>query len=236
MLKYQTIANAIEKYIEDNQLQQGSKLPNLETLMNQFGVSKSTITKSLDLLERKGVVFQVRGSGIFVRRHKRKGYISLLSNQGFKKDLEDCNITAKAVELEVKKPTPEVAKNLNMNLDDNIYYVKRIRYINQKPLCLEESYYNKSIIMYLNKEIVTESIFNYITEGLGLRIGFSDSYLHVGKLNEEEAGYLNLENGSPKLCVESIFHLTNGQPFNFSKVTYNYEQSQFFIQTNSHFL
>lgn len=181
-------------------------------------------------------MFQVRGSGIFVRRHKRKGYISLLSNQGFKKDLEDCNITARVVELEVKKPTPEVAKNLNMNLDDDIYYVKRIRYINQKPLCLEESYYNKSIITYLNKEIVTESIFNYITEGLGLRVGFADSYIHVGKLNKEEAGYLDLENGSPKLYVEGIFHLTNGQPFNFSKFTYNYEQSQFFIQTNSHFL
>ncbi|MED1022690.1 UTRA domain-containing protein [Bacillus mycoides] len=108
--------------------------------------------------------------------------------------------------------------------------------LTQLSSCLEESYYNKSIITYLNKEIVTESIFNYITEGLGLRVGFADSYIHVGKLNKEEAGYLDLENGSPKLYDEGIFHLTNGQPFNFSKVTYNYEQSQFFIQTNSHFL
>ena len=79
MLKYQQIATEIEKYIEDNALQQGDKLPVLEALMAQFEVSKSTITKSLDLLEKKGVIFQVRGSGIFVRRLKRKGYISLLT-------------------------------------------------------------------------------------------------------------------------------------------------------------
>ena len=85
MLKYQQIASDIEKYIVTHELQQGDKLPVLETLMNQFAVSKSTIIKSLDLLERKGIVYQVRGSGIFVRRHRRKGYISLLSNQGFKK-------------------------------------------------------------------------------------------------------------------------------------------------------
>ncbi|KKB74057.1 MULTISPECIES: GntR family transcriptional regulator [Bacillus] len=234
MLKYQQIAAEIEKYMEDHNLQQGDKLPVLETLMAQFEVSKSTITKSLDLLEKKGVIFQVRGSGIFVRRHKRKGYISLLSNQGFKKDLEDFNVTSKVIELDVRKPTKEAAENLNIGLDDDIYYVKRVRYINGQTLCFEESYYNKSIITYLNKEIVSDSIFNYIREGLGLKIGFSDLFLHVGQLNEEEARYLGLKTGLPKLYVESIFHLTNGQPFDFSRISYNYEQSQFVIQANSY--
>ncbi|MCR6112575.1 GntR family transcriptional regulator [Bacillus sp. A301a_S52] len=236
MLKYQQIATEIEKYIEDHALQQGDKLPVLEKLMAQFDVSKSTITKSLDLLEKKGVVFQVRGSGIFVRRHKRKGYISLLSNQGFKKDLEDFTITTEVIELKVIKPSEEVSLNLNIKADDDVYSVKRVRYINGETLCLEESYYNKAIITYLNKEIVSESIFHYIREGLGLKVGFSDLYLHVGILTEEEAGYLGLKQGMPKLYVETIFHLTNGQPFDFSKITYNYEQSQFVIQADSHFL
>lgn len=236
MLKYQQIATEIEKDIEENALQQGDKLPVLEALMSRFEVSKSTITKSLDLLEKKGIVFQVRGSGIFVRRHKRKGYISLLSNQGFKKSLEDFQITSEVIELDVRKPTKEAALNLNMELDDDVYYVKRVRYIYGLTLCLEESYFNKSIITYLNNEIVSESIFNYLTEGLGLKIGFADTFLHVNKLTDEEAKYLGLKKGDPKLYVESVFHLTNGQPFDFSKVTYNYEQSQFFIQTSSHFL
>jgi GntR family transcriptional regulator, transcriptional regulator of bglA len=236
MLKYQQIAFEIEKYIEDNSLQQGDKLPVLETLMTQFEVSKSTITKSLELLEKKGVVFQVRGSGIFVRRHKRKGYISLLLNQGFKSDLEDFHVTSKVIELELRKPTQEAADNLNLTLNDDVYYVKRVRYINGQTLCYEESYYNKSIVTYLNEEIVSESIFHYIREGLGLKVGFSDIFLHVDKLNEEEAEYLGLETGAPKLYVETIFHLTNGQPFDFSKVTYNYQQSQFFIQATNHLL
>lgn len=236
MLKYHQIAIDIEKYIEDHSLQQGDKLPVLETLMANFGVSKSTITKSLDLLEKKGVIFQVRGSGIFVRRHKRKGYISLLSNQGFKKDLEGFHITSNVLELDVRTPTQEVAQNLNIGLEDEVYYVKRVRHIDEQTLCVEESYYNKAIITYLNKEIVSDSIFHYIGEGLGLKVGFSDIYLHVDKLNEEEANHLGLKSGDPKLYVESIFHLTNGQPFDFSKVTYNYQQSQFFIQSSGFLL
>lgn len=236
MLKYQQIAAEIERYIEDHSLQQGDKLPVIEALMNQFEVSKSTITKSLDMLEKKGIIFQVRGSGIFVRRHHRKGYISLLSNQGFKKDLEGFQITSQVIEFDVRKPTAEAAQSLNLKETEDVYYVKRVRYINGQTLCLEESYYHKGIISYLNKEIVTESIFHYITEGLGLKVGFSDMYLQVGKLDEAEAGYLGLVIGDPKLSAETIFHLTNGQPFDFSKVTYNYEQSQFFLQGNSHIL
>ncbi|MCM3216929.1 GntR family transcriptional regulator [Niallia taxi] len=236
MLKYQQIATEIEKYIEENSLQQGDKLPVIEALMNQYEVSKSTITKSLELLEKKGIIFQVRGSGIFVRRHHRKGYISLLSNQGFKKDLEDYQITSQIIDFDVRKPTQEAAQSLNLQETDEVYYVKRVRYINGQTLCLEESYYHKGIITYLNKEIISESIFHYITEGLGLKVGFSDMYLQVGKLQEEEASLLGLESGDPKLCAESIFHLTNGQPFDFYKVTYNYEQSQFFVQGNSHLM
>lgn len=235
MLKYEHIAIEIEKYIEEHALQQGDKLPVLETLMAQFKVSKSTITRSLDLLEKKGVIFQVRGSGIFVRRQKRKGYISLLSNQGFKKDLEDFSLTSKVIKLEVRKPTNEAARHLNIELDQDVYYVKRVRYINGQTLCLEESFYNKSIVTYLNNEIVSESIFNYIREGLGLKIGFSDNYLHVDKLTAEEAAYLGLKTGEPKFYIETLFYLNNGQPFDFSKTTYNYEQSQFFIQSNSQF-
>ncbi|EGA91437.1 transcriptional regulator family protein [Planococcus donghaensis MPA1U2] len=230
MLKYQHIADELENYIEEQKLQQGDKLPILQDLMTQFDVSKSTVTKALDLLEKKGVVFQVRGSGIFVRRHKRQGYISLTSNQGFKKNLEEFQITSDVITLDIRKPTKEAAVNLNISLEDDVYYVKRIRFIHGQTLCIEESYFNKSIVTYLNKEIITESIFNYITEGLGLNIGFADTYLHVDKLNAEEAEYLGLKKDDPKLEVESVFHLTNGQPFDFSKLTYNYVQSQFFLQ------
>lgn len=232
MLKYLQIEIELEKYIEDNALQQGDKLPALQSLMKQFDASKSTITKALDLLEKKGIIYQVRGSGIFVRKHKRKGYISLMSNQGITKDLEDFDLTSEVIELKVIKPTTEVAQNLILQKDDDVYYVKRIRYINGQTLCLEESYFNKSIITYLNKEIATGSIFHYIREGLGLNIGFLDSFLHVGKLKEEEAEYLGLKTGAPKLRIEGVFHLTNGQPFDFSKVNYNYEQAQFYVQSN----
>ncbi len=184
MLKYQQIAADIEQEIVDKDLQQGDKLPVLDAFMAQFDVSKSTITKALDLLEKKGIVYQVRGSGIFVRRHKRRGYIGLLSNQGFKKELDGFQITSEVLALDIRRPTAEATRNLAVDPAESVYYVKRVRYINGQTLCIEESYYNKSVVSYLNNEIVSESIFNYISDALGLNIGFSDLYFNVGKINK----------------------------------------------------
>ncbi|GAA3334309.1 hypothetical protein GCM10020331_101760 [Ectobacillus funiculus] len=81
MLKYEQITIEIEKHIKDNALQQGDKLPVLGALRAHFEVSKSTITKSLDLLEKKrDNISSQRKRNFFVRRLKRKGYISLLTN------------------------------------------------------------------------------------------------------------------------------------------------------------
>lgn len=236
MLKYQQIANEIEQYINKQQLKQGDKLPVLEQMMNQYAVSKSTITKALELLERKGVIFQLRGSGIFVRRHNRPGYMSLFSTQGFKSNLGDRVLTSDVIDVSVMKPDALVAENLGIDVSDDVYRVERVRYVDGEVLCHEESYYVKAIVPYLNREIVADSIFDYVQSALGVTIGFSDMYLQVDRLTEVEAGHLGLQENDPTLRIETIFHLTNGKPFDYSRITYHYAHSQFVIQANGPYM
>ncbi|MDE0562636.1 GntR family transcriptional regulator [Exiguobacterium sp. B2(2022)] len=236
MLKYQQIANEIEQYIHEQNLKQGDKLPVLEQMMSQYAVSKSTITKALELLERKGIIFQLRGSGIFVRRHNRPGYMSLFSTQGFKSNLGDRILTSDVLDVSVMKPDALVAENLGIDVTDDVYRVERVRYVDGEVLCHEESYYVKAIVPYLNREIVADSIFDYVQSALGVSIGFSDMYLQVGRLTDVEAGHLGLQENDPTLRIETIFHLTNGKPFDYSRITYHYAHSQFVIQANGPYM
>lgn len=236
MLKYQQIANEIEQYIHEQNLKQGDKLPVLEQMMSQYAVSKSTITKALELLERKGIIFQLRGSGIFVRRHNRPGYMSLFSTQGFKSNLGDRILTSDVLDVSVMKPDALVAENLGIDVTDDVYRVERVRYVDGEVLCHEESYYVKAIVPYLNREIVADSIFDYVQSALGVTIGFSDMYLQVGRLTESEAVLLGLQEDDPTLRIETIFHLSNGKPFDFSRITYHYEHSQFVVQANGPYM
>lgn len=235
MLKYEYIAKEIMNLIEDKDLRQGDKLPSLDELVTQFEVSKNTVIKALDELQSHGLIYQVRGSGIFVRGRRQKGYINMMEIQGFNSMLREFDLTSKVLELKEVIPSGTVQAHLQIDADQPVYYLKRLRYIEGRIFCIEESYFDKNIVMYLNEQIAKDSVFNYLTNNLKLQISFLDHYLRVGKLNQQNAVYLELQEGDPGIQVESIFYLANGVPFDYSKIIYHYEESQFFIQGNSYY-
>lgn len=232
MLKYQQIANNIEKYILDNDLPQGTKLPTVEALTSNYKVSKSTIIKSLESLVMKGVVYQVQGSGIFVRRRNRTGYIDLNVTTGFTNTLKSFAITSKVLNFELINPSKEIAESLECSTEDKVYSIKRLRYIDGEIMCYEESYYKNSVVPFLTKEIAEKSIFEYLETALGLNIGFSDRYVHIDKLSEDIADILELNCGDPAMTVFEQIYLASGLTFNYTKLTYHYKHTQFFLQSS----
>lgn len=231
MLKYQKIAYDIEQDIQTKNIKQGTKLPSINELTKQYAVSKNTILKTLDVLESKGIIYQVQGSGIFVRQRKRKGYITLSQNKGFSDDLNYTGARTQLIDFARIKPSVEIAANLQCDISEDIYMVKRIHAIADQIICLEESYYKTSIVPFLSQSIVEESIFQYLNKGLGIHIGFSDKYMHISKTNREISDFLQVTNGSPVLIMEEIYYTNNGEPFDFTKNYYHYEHAQFFLQS-----
>ena len=232
MLKYQIIANEIENNIYSNDLPQGTKLPTVETLASEYKVSKSTIVKAVESLVSKGLVYQLQGSGIFVRRRNRNGYIDLNITQGFTTSLKEFNITSKVLEFNLIRADEEIAKLIECDVNDEAYFIKRVRYINDEIMCYEEAYYKKSIVPYLTEEIAKGSIFEYLQTALNLKPGFSDRYLHLEKLDNNLANILKLEPGDPAMVVLEQIYLPSGVSFNVSKLVYNYKNTQFFLQSS----
>ncbi len=283
MLKYQIIANEIENNIYSNDLPQGTKLPTVEALASEYKVSKSTIVKAVESLVSKGLVYQLQGSGIFVRRRNRNGYIDLNITQGFTTslkefnitskvldfdliradeeiakliecdvndeayfikrvryindeimcyELKEFNITSKVLDFDLIRADEEIAKLIECDVNDEAYFIKRVRYINDEIMCYEEAYYKKSIVPYLTEEIAKGSIFEYLQTALNLKPGFSDRYLHLEKLDNNLANILKLEPGDPAMVVLEQIYLPSGVSFNVSKLVYNYKNTQFFLQSS----
>jgi GntR family transcriptional regulator of bglA len=232
MAKYEEVAGDLVRYIHDHELEADDKLPSIQEMVDYYKVSKNTVLSALNDLERQGLIYQVRGSGVYVRGNTRKGYINLLNIGGFNSTLSQFKIESKILTLELVEPNAEAVENLKIEHPDKtkVYHVVRIRYIEGRPFGIEESYFDKDIIPYLSEDIASASIFDYITEDLEIPIGYGDHFLRVGKLKADEAEHLHLNVGDPTLRAESIFHLHNGKPFDYSKITYHYEETQFFIQ------
>lgn len=66
-LLHARIADAMIKYIEDNQLQDGDRLPPEREMAAHFGTSRNSVREALRVLEAEGLVEIHQGSGSFVK-------------------------------------------------------------------------------------------------------------------------------------------------------------------------
>ena len=233
MLKYRDVAKKIQQAIYQQNLPKDTQLPNIEGLINQYQVSRTTIIKALNCLERHGVIYQVQGSGIFVRQLQKRGYLNFLESHGFSVDLNNSPNSSQVFNVDIVQPSSQVKQNLQCEDGEEIYFIKRLRKFEDKIYALERSYYRKKMVGYLNKEIAEHSIFSYIKDILKINIGFSDKYFKAIKLDEQSANYLGLSAGDPALCVEEIFYTSAGEPFDFSTIIYHYDNAKFYVQSNS---
>ncbi|PHK49596.1 GntR family transcriptional regulator [Staphylococcus edaphicus] len=229
MLKYEKIVQQMVEYIEVGHFQAGDKLPNVETLKEKYNVSKSTIIKALEKLEKYGMIYQARGSGIYVRNKQREGYLNLFSTGGFSDEMVGLEVTNKVLNINEIKAPESVRQILKLDSNAQVYQLERLIYVDGNILCYEHSYFNKDVVLFLNESIAEESIFKYLEQHLKVKIGFSDIYFTVDKLDDKDAELLKLSKGNPCLKYEQVFYTTTGIPFDCSHLTYHYQNSHFYI-------
>ena len=77
-MKYQNVILHIESLITNGELSSGSKLPSVRILAKELGCSKSTVTKSYELLVQNKLAYSIEKSGFFLMNdpHER-----LMSNR-----------------------------------------------------------------------------------------------------------------------------------------------------------
>lgn len=233
-MKYQELVDNIIQLIDDEQLEGSDQLPTVADLMLKFDVSKSTVVRSLKILEDRGIIYQRRGSGIFIReKHQRHNYLPFFHQHGHSRDVADLPFERKVLKVTIMKAEKDVAFNLKLKAGDGVYLVNRISYHENRPLVFEESYYKLDAIPHLSEEIAAGSIFDYLKRKLNFKFGFTDTFLNLTKPTELIAKRLELDDLESSIFhFEDIYHLSDGSPIVYSNMYYHPDKSKFYIYGN----
>ncbi|WP_278279540.1 MULTISPECIES: GntR family transcriptional regulator [Clostridium] len=216
----------LEREILDGKFDYDKKLPTEEELMERFNVSRNTIRKAIEVLVGKGYIYQVHGSGVFLREFSKPGCVPMWDMSGLTRTFSKDKLTSRLLDLSLIEANDELAEKMKCKIHTKLYHVRRVRYMNDEPFTIEESFFNKDIILYLNEDICKKSIYDYIINDLKLKIKFADKIISCEKLNKDEALLLHLNEGDPSLIVENTVFLSNGTIFDFSREKYNYTRSK----------
>lgn len=233
MKKYKEIALDIQKNIHLNNLPQDTKLTTIDQLSVQYEVSKTTIIRALQILEIRGIVYQRRGSGIFVRRKHKPNHINVIDNFGFKNNTANLKLHNKLLKLDIVEPIPIIQDQLQTSPNEVVYNIQRLHYLDDQPLCVENTFYRKKITGTLPIDSIKTSIFQYLSDQNIIKIGFVDTYFKIIELNPELERLLEISSYPQSIQFQQTYYSTSGIPFNYSEIVYSPELSRFFLPSGS---
>ncbi|HDT2138613.1 TPA: GntR family transcriptional regulator [Enterobacter roggenkampii] len=224
---YRQIADALREKISAGELKPSDALPTESSLQEAFNVSRVTVRQALKLLTEEQIVESIQGSGTYVKEERVNYDIYQLT--GFYEKLADRNVdTHSEVSIfEVLKADAKLAEKLNLSHDDKVWHVKRVRFIKQKPVNLEETWMPLALFPDLTWEVMENSKYHYVEQIKKLVIDRSEQELVPIMPSEEAIAALSLDPAKPILEKVSRGFLKDGRVFEYSRNVFNTDDYKF---------
>lgn len=224
---YRQIADTLREQISSGELKPGDALPTESALQAMFSVSRVTIRQALKRLTEEQIIESIQGSGSYVKEERVNYDIYQLT--GFYEKLADRNVdTHSDVKVfEVIKADARLAKKLQLAPDDKVWHVKRVRFIKQKPVNLEETWMPLALFADLTWEVMENSKYHYIEQIKKMVIDRSEQELLPVMPSEEAIAALSLDPAKPILEKVSRGFLKDGRVFEFSRNVFNSDDYNF---------
>lgn len=221
------ISNDLRNKILKAEYVANQRLPFEKDLCIQYDSSKMTIKKAVDILVTEGLIIKRRGSGTFVKDlNSEEIERVIMANQfrGTTALYPDKKVSSKILNFSIVQVPEHAAKKLNLSSDNFVYDIRRVRYVNDKPVVIEEMYMPIDLIPGIKEKNIKESIYEYLENELHLKIQSAHRTVSVRKATEFEAEKLGLESGDPVAVAEQVGYLDTGNTFEFSTSIHRYDE------------
>ncbi|MGL4383319.1 MAG: GntR family transcriptional regulator [Bacilli bacterium] len=225
MHKYQELANIIKERINNNYYDEKKNLPVEVDLCQEFNVSKITVKRAIDVLVKEGLVIKKQGSGNYINNMKDHPLFNKyeVKNVGFATAHKGLNYVTKLEKFKIIKANATIAKYLQVDEDDDVYEIYRVRMIDNRPSRYEHTFLPVSLIPHLTKEQTLISVYQHISDNLNLKIDSSHDFYFAEKANDLDCLLLDINEDDPVPVLEQLAFLDSGQPFMYSITRFYYK-------------
>ncbi|CAM3574022.1 GntR family transcriptional regulator [Aeromicrobium ponti] len=232
-IKYLEIYNDLKNKIDSKVYTFQQLLPSENTLVKHYDCSRNTVRRAIANLVSDGYVQTIHGQGVRViyQELKQKEYLfggietfkeSSIRNKN-KYRTEVVFFTELTVDEEIEQLT-------SFPISTEIYYLQRVRYLDEKPLIIDYNYFRKDIVKDLTKEIAEDSIYEYMENELKENIITTKRMMTVEKINELDQTYLNLQDYNCVAIVTNFTFNADGVMFEFTQSRHTPDSFVFFEQ------
>ncbi|ELZ5940836.1 GntR family transcriptional regulator [Providencia stuartii] len=211
---YRQLQHSIESAIEHKIVDAGDYLPAERYLAQQLKLSRVTISKTMQALEKKGTVIRQQGVGTQVAKYL--GY-SLSHESGFTSQVIKAGgtVTTQWLLRTLTEATADIAAKLGLPVNSPIAQLRRIRIANGQPVSFENNYIPAQYLP--EPEKLTDSLYA-LWGSQGINFSRVQHKVKAISCNEEYANWLNTTVGAPLLLVRQTSSIQAGRIIEYSEI------------------
>ncbi len=217
--RYLQIADLMRQRIARGQWAQGDKLPSLEALVEQFGVSRVTVRQAIELLSRDGLVSPQQGRGTFVTgRPPDTRWLKVQTT------LEELAHVYRDTRPEIVNIQESISRAPLRPEDgrpaERYVAMRRVHSRQGQPYCVIDIYLDEKVFRRHPKRFRQETVIPILTAMTEGGVARARQVLTIGTADMEVAGQLHIPVNAPVALVRRVFTDAAGRVIYLGEVTY----------------
>ena len=223
--------------IEEGEWRSGEQIPTENELCKQYDVSLITVRQALKQLEIQGLIKRLRGKGTFIEDKKVKDLClqSLTGSFAFAPKGER-NFSTMVVEKGVETPTEYVTEVLELNPEDRVIKLIRIRNVEEKPFFWTKFFLPEKLCPdLLDENLENQSLYEVLKLKYGLVAASASRTIETVIASSRSENYLGVMPGVPINLLTSVSYLQDGRALEYSKCYIRADRVKFEVKINSRY-
>lgn len=212
--------------IDDGRFPANERLPTEQELMSFFGLSRTPVRQAFAKLTASGLVMRKRSLGTIVLPQRFEERLSSLST--FTQEVERRGQVPRAylAQFVVQTADPKRIKHLNLTQGAKVYFVQRVRYIDDIPVGVLNSYIPVSVAPYLLQTDFKEtgpeqSIYYVLKSRHNIKLVRATETFRAVLLDRKTAALLDYPPNSPFLLRSRIAYDETNRPIAYENGYYS---------------
>lgn len=190
------------KQIQNGTYQAHDQLPSERELCSLYGLSRITVRQALQELEREGFIYKEHGKGTFV------------ASKSYDQDLVKLYSFTEAMKSQGRKPSTRVlsfqelaidehlAERMNLQTNEEVFQVIRLRLADGEPLMYETSYLPKRIFQHLTaSDLVERPMYDVFQQDYHVFVTKAVEQFSATLVRRNEAEHLQIADNNPAMLV-----------------------------------
>ncbi len=214
---YAQIVDHVRSLVKNNKLKEGQMFCSEGDLARVLRISKMPVRQAFQKLRSEGLLMIAKGKRPVIGSGRVLWNFQQL--RGFSEEMRRRGLvpSAQLLSLSLQEPELEVAQALKLTPVEQVYSVRRLRFVNSEPVAVVTSFLPARIFSGIDKQdLEKRSLYEIFERTYNRKVHWAEEVIGAITANPSDAKILQAEQGNPLLLIKETTYDSQNIPIEYS--------------------